>query len=385
MQHVGIDFAGGVELAQHTEALADPGAGAGAGAARTDPPADAEAGLPSFTDTAFSLYYDEVAEKYDMRDPLVVAPDGSEVECSKPSSLERGVRYFCVVTLKDDKYTAEVLTESGAEGKAPGDYDAVWKVHLFNVPKEGEEDYGDEEPGHEDGMQYHTGAIVVGGGGSVDVDVDDISIGLDGGKLEIHDFHDSKKSVDDKTLAERLTEDRMPAATEYQLLARAPGNPNSLGYIPLGNLEPPYKAGDGIQIDPKGSDGKQEISCTVTVPDVDGRSLDTNSDGARQIKGWKDAAASGSSLASDLMGDAAPADLVLVKSGGNLVYKAIGRITGMGYTGTVYCDKLTWSGSSLSKVRQTLTYANGLLTGVTEGASETLFSTVAHSTLHPEF
>ena len=165
MQHVGIDFSGGIELAQHTEALADPGAGAGAGAARTDSPDDAEAGLPSFTDTAFFLYYDEVAEKYDMRDPLVVAPDGSEVECPKPSSLERGVRYFCVVTLKDGGYAAEVLPESEAEGKDPGGYDALWKVHLFNVPKEGEEDYGDEEPGHEDGMQYHTGAVVVGGGG----------------------------------------------------------------------------------------------------------------------------------------------------------------------------------------------------------------------------
>lgn len=236
--------------------------------------------------------------------------------------------------------------------------------------------------------QVHVGALALGGGGGGggSVDVDDISIGFDGGKLEIHDFHDSTKSVDNKTLAQRLAEDRMPAATEYQLLARAPGTPNSLGYIPLGSLEPPYKEGDGIQIGAKESDGKRKISCTVTVPGVDGKSLDVDSNnGKREIKGWHNAAASGNTLAADLMGSATPTDLVLVKSGENLAYKAIGRITGMGWTGTVYCDKLTWSGSSLSKVRQTLTYVNGLLTDVTEGASETLFSAVAHSTLHPEF
>jgi hypothetical protein len=235
--------------------------------------------------------------------------------------------------------------------------------------------------------QVHVGALALGGGGGGggSVNVDDISIGLDGGKLEIHDFHDSTKSVDNKTLAQRLAEDRMPAATEYQLLARAPGNPNSLGYVPLGSLEPPYKPGDGIQIGDKESDGKRKISCTVTVPGVDGKSLDADPNGKRQIKGWNNAAASGNTLAADLMGSATPTDLVLVKSGENLAYKAIGRITGMGYTGAVYCDKLTWSGSSLSRERQTLTFTNGLLTSMEAGVTETLFSAVAHSTLHPEF
>lgn len=101
--------------------------------------------------TSFSVYYDEAAGGLKVFKPLVVAPTG-EVEVTCPDEIVDGT-YYCNVTRQTsgvDVYGAAVESSpaSAAEGA-----EAVCSVKLFTVS-------GD------DVTQYHTGAVVVGVGGS---------------------------------------------------------------------------------------------------------------------------------------------------------------------------------------------------------------------------
>lgn len=111
---------------------------------------------------AFHLYWDFDAGRYGMRDPLVVAPDGSQVPCAAPGGLDYDTRYYCVVTLDDGTYSARVASEEDASGFDADDYDGLWKVLLFKVPPE---DYLEALDDDESGFQFHAGAVVLGGGG----------------------------------------------------------------------------------------------------------------------------------------------------------------------------------------------------------------------------
>ena len=98
---------------------------------------------------AFGLYYDNETSQYKMRDPLVVAEDGSEVTCSVPSQYEPGKTYYCEVVWKGGSYSAKVTADPSEEPAPPEKL--VWRVKLFVVPT------SSAEPSY----QFHTGAITV--------------------------------------------------------------------------------------------------------------------------------------------------------------------------------------------------------------------------------
>jgi len=158
----GISF-NGLEHLQLTGAY---GGDAGSGGPCSDfpeaPPRQATDRPGLYSMQAFHLYWDFDAGRYGMRDPLVVAPDGSQVSCAALSGLDYGTRYYCVVTLDDGVYSARVASEEDAGGFNADDYDGLWKVLLFKVPPE---DYLEALDDDESGFQFHAGAIVLGGGG----------------------------------------------------------------------------------------------------------------------------------------------------------------------------------------------------------------------------
>ena len=159
--HLGINFGGSLEPVAAMGGMAPGGSDVGEG----DPGHPPYAGVGREPVGAFDFYWDEGGEVYRMRDPVVVTPDGGNVECESPGELEFGKKYYCVVTKGEGEgeYKAKVLPE-GEAGELDGSgYKSWWKVPLFKVPHRR---FEENESDGEAGTQYHVGAIVVGGDGS---------------------------------------------------------------------------------------------------------------------------------------------------------------------------------------------------------------------------
>lgn len=139
----GVDLGAAVGASEAARQTAGGGDGGGGGAD------DRVLAMPPRL-ASFSVYYDEAAGGLKVFEPLVVAPTG-EVEVTCPDEIGDGT-YYCNVTRQTsggEGYGAAVESSpaSAAEGA-----EAVCSVKLFTVS-------GDEV------TQYHTGAVVVGGGG----------------------------------------------------------------------------------------------------------------------------------------------------------------------------------------------------------------------------
>lgn len=177
----GVDLGAAVGAAEAARQTAGGGDGGGGGAD------DRVLAMPPRL-ASFSVYYDEAAGGLKVFAPLVVAPTG-EVEVTCPDEIGDGT-YYCNVTRQasgGEGYGAAVESSpaSAAEGA-----EAVCSVKLFTVS-------GDEV------TQYHTGAVVVGGGGGTVtlVGTDNEQVVCSGGKITFESAEDSnvvvKVSADD--------------------------------------------------------------------------------------------------------------------------------------------------------------------------------------------
>lgn len=140
----GVDLGAAVGAAEAARQTAggDGGGGGGGGAD------DRVLAMPPRL-ASFSVYYDETAGGLKVFEPLVVAPTG-EVEVTCPDEIGDGT-YYCNVTRQTEGGAYGAAVESSPASAAEG-AEAVCSVKLFTVS-------GDEV------TQYHTGAVVVGGGG----------------------------------------------------------------------------------------------------------------------------------------------------------------------------------------------------------------------------